>query len=62
MKRLILLFIGSILCSISLTIFIIYLTLFSYGFGVTYFFKSLLKNLEFYFFIPGIYLIIKYHN
>lgn len=59
MRKLIEIIFGCILCSISLTVLIIYISLFSYGYNFIYFFKSLIKNLEIYLFIPGIYLIIK---
>ena len=51
--------VGIILCSISLTVIVIYCNLLIFGYGVIEFIFSLLKCLEFYLFLPGIYLLKK---
>lgn len=52
-------FIGVFLCSVSLTIVVIYFNLVMYGFSFGEYLVMLLKTFEFYFFIPGIFCVIK---
>lgn len=59
MKNILYTIIGSIFCGITLSIILIYINLFAYGCDFLFFLKNILKNFEFYLFIPGIYLIVK---
>lgn len=57
MKRMLIKWCGIYLCSISLTVIVIYFNLIIYGCNIWEYIRLLLTTFEFYFFIPGIYLI-----
>lgn len=59
MRRLLYFIIGIVLCSISVAVVVIYFNLLIFGYSILDFLMAVIKNIEFYFFIPGIYLIKK---
>jgi hypothetical protein len=59
MNRLLRILIGSFLCSISLSVIIIYSNLLLYGYSLWEYIVNLFSVVEFYYMFIGIYLIIK---
>jgi hypothetical protein len=59
MNRLLRIGIGCFLCSISLSVIIIYSNLLLYGYSLFEYVVNLLSVIEFYYLFIGIYLIIK---
>lgn len=59
MNRLLRIGIGCFLCSISLSVIIIYSNLLLYGYSLLEYVVNLLSVIEFYYLFIGIYLIIK---
>ncbi|MBR6820834.1 MAG: hypothetical protein IKM55_01270 [Bacilli bacterium] len=59
MNRLLRIGIGCFLCSISLSVIIIYSNLLLYGYSLFEYVVNLLSVIEFYYLFVGIYLIIK---